>query len=388
MHRVNFIYNEEQIILYALYPILVNKKRLKDLGFIFNFYKNISPKIYDCDYLIIFSKPIQKILKKTKNIFNKDDEIINFLIEAKSRVNKIIWFDTSDSTSVTHFEVMPFIDLYLKKQIFKDKKNYQRKLYGGRIFTDYFHKKYSINDEKNFNQYFPLNKKDFSKLQLSWNLGIGNILETFDKIKVLFRRLFPLNFHTLLKPIYRDPLQKKSIDFFFRGSLNYERKTINFHRELLIKKLRVIQQRQKLSGVSRNDLFNQENINNKTLLKVNGNLSFKEYNYLMSSAKFGLSPFGWGEIGARDFEIFINGSLLIKPDMSHLETYPDFYKPMETFVPTRWDFEDLENKILDLINDKKKREEISLNGQENYRDIISKDGMEKFCGWFEKQIKL
>ena len=57
----------------------------------------------------------------------------------------------------------------------------------------------------------------------------------------------------------------------------------------------------------------------------------------------------------RDFEIFINGSLLIKPDMSHLETYPNFYKPMETFVPTRWDFEDLEDKILDLINDKKKR---------------------------------
>ena len=48
------------------------------------------------------------------------------------------------------------------------------------------------------------------------NFGIGNILETFDKIKVLFRRLFPLNFHTLLKPVYRNPLQKKSIDFFFR----------------------------------------------------------------------------------------------------------------------------------------------------------------------------
>ena len=51
----------------------------------------------------------------------------------------------------------------------------------------------------------------------------------------------------------------------------------------------------------------------------------------MSSAKFGLSPFGWGEIGARDFEIFINGSLLIKPDMSHLETYGTFinlWKPL------------------------------------------------------------
>ena len=47
MHRINFIYNEEQIILYALYPILVNKKRFRNLGFIFNFYKKNSPKIYD-----------------------------------------------------------------------------------------------------------------------------------------------------------------------------------------------------------------------------------------------------------------------------------------------------------------------------------------------------
>ena len=140
MNIVNFIYNEEQISIYALYPILVNKSRFKDLGFNFNFYKKISPKIYDCDYLIIFSKAIQKLLKKKKSIFSKDDEIIKFLIDAKSRVKKVIWFDTSDSTSVTHFEVMPFIDLYLKKQIFLDKKNYQKKLYGGRIFTDYYHK--------------------------------------------------------------------------------------------------------------------------------------------------------------------------------------------------------------------------------------------------------
>ena len=109
---------------------------------------------------------------------------------------------------------MPFIDLYLKKQIFVDKKNYQKKLYGGRIFTDYYHKKYSINDEKIFDQYFPLEKKYFSKLQLSWNVGIGNILETFDEIKVLFRKLFPLNFHTLPNPNFQDPSKKKIIDFF------------------------------------------------------------------------------------------------------------------------------------------------------------------------------
>ena len=60
MHRINFIYNEEQISIYALYPILVNKSRFKDLGFNFNFYKKISPKIYDSDELKKFKKKIQK----------------------------------------------------------------------------------------------------------------------------------------------------------------------------------------------------------------------------------------------------------------------------------------------------------------------------------------
>ena len=388
MYRVNFIYNEEQIVLYALYPILINKKRFKEFGFSFNFYKQITPKIYNCDYLIIFSKPIQNLLKKSKNIFKANDEIIEFLIKAKKRVNKVIWFDTSDSTSVTHFEVMPFIDLYLKKQIFINKRNYQKEFYGGRIFTDYYHKKYLLNDDQTFKQYYPLKNKDFRKLQLSWNIGIGNILDTFDKINVLFRKIFPLSMHNLQKPNYQDPYQNKIIDFFFRGSLNYERKTINYHRELLIKKLMELQKINKLDGIIRNRLCNNSGIKNKIFMKARGKLSLKEYNYLMSLSKFGLSPFGWGEIGARDFEVFINGSLLIKPDMSHLQTFPNFFKPMKTYIPVEWNFEDLEEKILDLLDSEEKRKEISFNGQDFYRSAISNYGMEKFCKWFISQVNL
>ena len=108
----------------------------------------------------------------------------------------------------------------------------------------------------------------------------------------------------------------------------------------------------------------------------------------MSLSKFGLSPFGWGEIGARDFEVFINGSLLIKPDMSHLETFPNFFKPMKTYIPVAWNFEDLEDKILDLLDSEEKRKEIASNGQDFYRSAISNYGMEKFCKWFINQINL
>ena len=38
-----------------------------------------------------------------------------------------------------------------------------------------------------------------------------------------------------------------------------------------------------------------------------------------------VSPFGFGEITLKDFETFLSGSVLVKPNMSHMETYPNFY---------------------------------------------------------------
>ena len=57
------------------------------------------------------------------------------------------------------------------------------------------------------------------------------------------------------------------------------------------------------------------------------------------------SPFGLGEICYRDFEILFSGCLMIKPDMKHIKTWPNIYIPMETYIPCRWDFSDLEEKV-------------------------------------------
>ena len=84
-------------------------------GYEVSFYKKISSKMFECDYLIIFSKSLIRLLNDEKNVFTNEGKIISFLKTAKKKVNKLIWFDTSDSTTVTHFEIMPYIDLYLKK---------------------------------------------------------------------------------------------------------------------------------------------------------------------------------------------------------------------------------------------------------------------------------
>ena len=53
-----------------------------------------------------------------------------------------------------------------------------------------------------------------------------------------------------------------------------------------------------------------------------------------------LSPFGWGELCLRDYEAVLGGALLLKPDMSHLETWPDVFVPHDTYAPFDWDATD------------------------------------------------
>ena len=65
----------------------------------------------------------------------------------------------------------------------------------------------------------------------------------------------------------------------------------------------------------------------------------KEYRKNMYESKFVVSPFGCGEICYRDYETFMAGAALIKPDMSHLETWPNLYIPNETYFPISWDIE-------------------------------------------------
>ncbi|MAI28663.1 MAG: hypothetical protein CMP38_00500 [Rickettsiales bacterium] len=387
MKKINFFYSEDQIILYSLFPIFKNKKKLKDLGYEVSFYKKICLKLFECQYLIIFSKSLIHQLKNETTIFTEEGKIISFLKTAKKRVNKLIWFDSSDSTSVTHFEVMPYIDLYLKKQIFKNKNLYQRNFYGGRIFSDFYHKKFKVKDEIEFKQFYPLKKKYFKKLNIAWNIGLGNVFETFNKTNIVLRRFFPFLVKDIYKLDYHPFENKRFIDLMFRGSLSYSRNTIKFHRELIYKNCNEIVRKEKLVSVVGSNVINHK-LNNEILEKAKKRLSIKEYMYIMRKSKISISPFGWGEIGARDFESIVSGSLLFKPHMNHMLTWPKFFVPFKTYIPLKWDFSDLDRRIKYYLNNYKISKKISMNAQNKFRKSVSKEGMNEFCNHFIKQINL
>lgn len=91
----------------------------------------------------------------------------------------------------------------------------------------------------------------------------------------------------------------------------------------------------------------------------------------MGDAKLCLSPFGYGEVCWRDMEAFLAGSVLIKPDMGHLETAPELYRPGETYLPVRWDFADLRETVEAALADPDRCDAIAARAREMVRAYLA-----------------
>ena len=124
--------------------------------------------------------------------------------------------------------------------------------------------------------------------------------------------------------------------------------TIGYQRELVLQKLK--DDSRVLTGFVSPDKFQEE----------------------IENTKIVLSPYGWGEVCFRDFEAVLNGSLLLKPDMGHLETWPDIFHPYETYVPFRWDCEDLVEKIDEYLKNDEKRRTITENAFHVYMEQLDR----------------
>jgi hypothetical protein len=74
-------------------------------------------------------------------------------------------------------------------------------------------------------------------------------------------------------------------------------------------------------------------------------VSIHRYMNELAQSRICFSPFGYGEVCWRDYEAIMCGALLVKPDMSHVQTAPDIFVPYETYVPLAWDFSDLSEKV-------------------------------------------
>lgn len=378
MRTIEIFYDNTGYTLRWLRALILTKKEFKERGFriVFNTVSSPFPLFYK-----IFPQPdtkeaFIKLFKKKKYdiVFlayhhSQETGICHFsekdrsetLKYIKSKTNILCWLDTSDSTGTCMFDVLPYVDFYFKKQILKDIKMYTKCFYGGRIWCDYYHKNYHLDD--NFLEgltYKTLDLQYKDKIKLSWNVGLGDLFTKTKLQKILFRRRYaPFKFH--------DPLLPRVFDVHYRGSTSNS--LVLFQRNKVVESLK--------------------NMNDISMPNISTKVKYKKYVEEVRNSKIVVSPFGWGEICGRDFEAFMHGGLLLKMDMSHMITYPDIYQPNITYYPIDWDFSNFKKAISFLLSNEgeKMRIQIALNGQKVYKEYLtSKDKKREFVDHILSQI--
>ena len=111
-----------------------------------------------------------------------------------------------------------------------------------------------------------------------------------------------------------------------------------------------------------------------------------EYLTELRSCKVAVSPFGWGEPSYKDFEVIISGAALLKPDVSHMETWPDLYVAGKTYLPFKWDCTDLE-AVIDRALTGDRWRDIAQQAQALYgRFLFGLEGRELFCNRFKEIV--
>ena len=253
---------------------------------------------------------------------------------------KLVMLDYYAPTCSPHFGVLPHVDLYIKRQTLRDTDLYQRDYAGGFVYSDFVQNSLGF-DLGDWNFGSTPDPAHIHKLVPGWNLGVcfrnRKLLALTDKVNVPWS----------LRPI---AINRRV------GALNRAGKQewYQFSRGKLLDEIEPLQSKFRMTGTGRS--------------------SAKRYFAELGLSKITLSPFGWGEVCFRDYEAIACGSLLIKPEMSHLTTSPDIYIPGETYVPIPWDFEGAADVCKKYLKDPKESKRIIRNGRDVLREYFDKGG--------------
>jgi hypothetical protein len=199
----------------------------------------------------------------------------------------------------------PYIDTYIKKQLYRDFGHFSRPTLGDTNLNDYYARRFSIDDEPM--QYSP-----------------------------------PVGFEDKLRLGSNFCLSPQMVDYFLGSPPRANGRDIDLHARIAV------------NGVAWYKAMRQEAKNaverlRKTRqgIRVAAEGRVRRYRFFaeMQRSKLCFSPFGYGEVCWRDYEAFATGALLLKPDMDHLSVTPEVFTPDKTYVSLRWDLEDFEDKV-------------------------------------------
>lgn len=110
-------------------------------------------------------------------------------------------------------------------------------------------------------------------------------------------------------------------------------------------------------------------------LKNGVRVPLDEYHQKMFDSKIIFTPMGYGEIFPRDLEAAMYGSVLVKPDMSYIDTAPNVYVDGETYIACKHDFSDLEEKIRTILGNPELYSYIVENARETFNEKMKPENI-------------
>lgn len=220
----------------------------------------------------------------------------------------------------------PYIDLYIKKQLYRDYREFSKPTLGDTNLNDYYARRFSLDEPAM--QYSPPEGFE-QKLRLGSNFC----------------------------------LSPQMVDLFLGAAPAAEGRDIDLHARIAVNG---VPWYQAMREEARNAVSRLRDIRIAAEGRVRRHQFFAE----MRRSKLCFSPFGYGEVCWRDYEAFATGALLLKPDVEHLSVTPEAFESERTYVPLRWDLADLEDKVDYYLKHEDERKAICRNAFERIKASI------------------
>ncbi|MBF0157629.1 MAG: glycosyltransferase family 1 protein [Magnetococcales bacterium] len=331
-----------------LYPIYRTQQQLRSLGFDNGFFYGTDQpdRLLECDLLAVHSHSYR--------YHQNDPEAVDKLKGIMQRAKRCWFFDVTDSAGTFYPDFRELCQVYLKKQLYADRTQYT--LPGqldSRQHLDYYIKRDRLENQNLDFSHLP--QAFFDRVRLSWNVGVGD-------------------YRTILSPSHflNDYAQRLQTGWLRERSLPGMKNRYTFppfrtrDRDVIAcysgyqKRNAPIATHRGESTQAAESLRGHRRI-------VSGFLKPAVYFAALDQVRCGLSPFGWGEITYKDLEMFQRGIALLKPDISFLDSWPDYFIPRQTYLSYRWDAADLPELLERVLEDPPLLEGIAREGQERLR---------------------
>ena len=321
-----------------LFPLHFCQRRLRDLHIDCRYFGTVCRELSQCDVLVIDSRFYSSSWAQEMNAVLEEIHCLS------SQVNALLYFDISDSTGWLQTQVLPYVDRYYKSQLLKERENYLEPIYGNRIYADFYHRNWDVVDSEPVLSRPIKSLEGLQKLRVSWNSGLANYSLWGPMLSGLRNRI-SADFLLRFPNRFVSARNERPIPIACRFGITYPRNTVACQRSRI---------RKMMEG------------------KVaSGKLKRRAYMAEMERCQIVISPFGYGEITLKDFEAFMSGAMVLKPEMSHMETWPNLFVGEKTVKYHSWDLTNLHDVLEEMLQDKISRLEIAEQGQESYRHYIA-----------------